>query len=101
MCIAWHQHINPGRKQLRPPYAFYFSGRNNVYLANKHFGFFRALLQSGYNVCWCIGSCVKSVILTCLNKDRRIHRTHQLYFLKGTCNGLINNMDLSKIIKGP
>jgi len=35
--LSWHQHINPGNSAARSPLAGYLWGRNEVYLAKKHF----------------------------------------------------------------
>lgn len=35
--ISWHQHINPGKAVVRSPLAGFLWGRNEVYLAKKHF----------------------------------------------------------------
>ena len=35
--LSWHQHINPGQAVARSPLAGYLWGRNEVYLAKKHF----------------------------------------------------------------
>lgn len=35
--LSWHQHINPGEAVVRSPLAGYLWGRNEVYLAKKHF----------------------------------------------------------------
>lgn len=36
---SWHQHINPAGRKLRSPMAFYYQGRNVVYLARKYYDF--------------------------------------------------------------
>lgn len=33
---AWHQHVNPGGKGQRNPYAGFLMGRNHVYIAGKY-----------------------------------------------------------------
>lgn len=35
--LSWHQHINPGKAMARSPLAGFLWGRNEVYLAKKHF----------------------------------------------------------------
>ncbi|HLN56057.1 MAG TPA: glycosyltransferase [Bacteroidales bacterium] len=35
--LSWHQHINPGKAVVRSPLAGFLWGRNEVYLAKKHF----------------------------------------------------------------
>jgi len=40
--VAWHQHINPPGRKIRPAYTGYLIGRNKVYLGYKHFGFKKA-----------------------------------------------------------
>lgn len=35
--LSWHQHINPGKAAVRSPLAGFLWGRNEVYLAKKHF----------------------------------------------------------------
>lgn len=41
--ISWHQHINPPGKNSRPGYSKYLPARNKIYLAYKHYGFFKAI----------------------------------------------------------
>jgi GT2 family glycosyltransferase len=36
--VSWHQHINPTSSLVRSPLAGFLWGRNEVYLAKKHFG---------------------------------------------------------------
>jgi len=38
--LSWHQHINPKHSVARSPLAGYLMGRNEIYLAKKHFGFY-------------------------------------------------------------
>lgn len=91
--IAWHQHINPSGKQQRMPYTSYLTGRNKVYLANKHFGLWGKINQMSYHL-FLFG---KGIIRNLFNREGLIH---QFYFLKGSYNGFVGDMDLSKIIKG-
>jgi GT2 family glycosyltransferase len=35
--LSWHQHINPGLSVVRNPIAGFLWGRNEIYLAKKHF----------------------------------------------------------------
>jgi GT2 family glycosyltransferase len=90
--IAWHQHINPGNRELRLPYVAYLQGRNKVYLAGKHFGFSRKYEQFLYHLFIFLVRFIRYFF------NKRI-RIYQLYFIKGSFNGLISNMDLSSIIE--
>jgi GT2 family glycosyltransferase len=90
--ISWHQHINQYQERFRPLSCLYLSGRNNIYLAGKHFGFLRKLIVFGYNFCL---SALK-IIYFSLNKKRMMYH---VYFNKGSCNGFIGNMDLSGIVE--
>jgi GT2 family glycosyltransferase len=90
--ISWHQHINPDNRESRLPYAAYLQGRNKVYLAGKHFSYFRKYEQFLYH----FFIFLKRFIRHYFNKERRLY---QLFFIRGSFNGLIGNMDLSGIIK--
>jgi GT2 family glycosyltransferase len=90
--ISWHQHINPHQKKFRSLTCFYLIGRNNIYLAGKHFGFFIKLITFGYNFCLSFLKIIKWFFL-----NRKVMIYH-LYFNKGAFNGFIGNMDLSGII---
>lgn len=41
--LSWHQHINPENRKNRMPYVGFLISRNKIYLAYKHFNFFKAL----------------------------------------------------------
>lgn len=86
---AWHQHINPGGKQIRHNYAPFLGSRNKVYLAKKHFGMIRGILQFFYFVALFLALSFKSLFAP--SKVR-------YYFFSplGAFYGLINNMKIPK-----
>lgn len=90
--VAWHQHINPKGGVSRLPYTSYLMGRNKVYLARKHFGFWRSLNQFIYH-CFLF---LKGVVKHMGDKEGLIH---QCYFMRGSYNGFVGNMGLSGIIQ--
>jgi GT2 family glycosyltransferase len=47
---SWHQHINPGNRKTRLPYVGFLIGRNKLYLAYKHFNFFKVLAVLFYQL---------------------------------------------------
>ena len=76
---SWHQHINPSGKKIREPYVGFLIGRNKLYLAYKHFNFYKVLLVFFYQIALFIKLCLKSDI---------INRKYNFYFLYGTFFGL-------------
>jgi GT2 family glycosyltransferase len=91
--IAWHQHINLEGLKKRQPYTFYLRGRNKIYLAGKHYGFCRKMVIFIYHLLLFSFFSLRDIF----NKENRID---QYNFLKGSYNGLIGRMSLSKIIRG-
>lgn len=90
--IAWHQHINPKERASRLPYTSYLIGRNKVYLARKHFGFWRSLNQLVYHLFMFLKGILKHI-------GDREGLIHQYYFIRGSYNGFLGNMGLSGIIQ--
>lgn len=89
---SWHQHINPPGNSIRLPFTSYLIGRNKVYLAQKHYGLFRGLVQFIFHLfLFCRG-----FIPHIFNKTIRLDR---YYFLWGSYCGLRNKMNLKHIIK--
>lgn len=88
---AWHQHINPNGKKRREAYTLYLMGRNKVYLALKHYGYYRQIEQFLFHVYIFL----RGYLVNLLNADTR---NYYLYFLKGSWNGLIGNMSLIGIV---
>lgn len=89
---SWHQHINPHERNIRLPYSSYLIGRNKVYLAKKHKGYFWGFIQFIYH----FYIFLKGWLLNIGNKEIRIDRQ---YFLRGSINGFLNRMNDNCIIK--
>lgn len=90
--IAWHQHINKGEKKYRNLYVPYLIGRNNMYIAKKHFGLWIVtnviIIHLLHFIVGCLAS-IKNVSLFQIKEN--------IAYLKGSFNGLIGNMDNSII----
>jgi GT2 family glycosyltransferase len=82
---AWHQHINPKNQTYRHPYSAYLIGRNKIYLGYKHFGKLKAIRIFFHHLFLVLKS-LKSII-----RNHEIRR-RQLYFIRGSFNGLLHNM---------
>ena len=89
---AWHQHLNAGGGKHRMFYTSYLMGRNKVYLAKKHFGFWRSAEQLAFHSFLFF----KGVVGNVFHKEKLMH---QLYFIRGSWNGFTGDMELGKIIK--
>lgn len=84
--LSWHQHINyPGKKTINPR-GYFFSGRNYIYLARKHFStvvvvktFFSRLTSAFVSLAACI-----------YHKKSKDEFKCAFAFLKGVFNGLFN-----------
>lgn len=89
---SWHQHINKGNNKYRNLKVPFLIGRNNMYLAKKHFGFsvmITVLLIHLFNF---IVGLLASI------KNLSIYQFRENFaYLKGTYCGLIGNMDNSLI----
>ena len=88
--LTWHQHIYPKGNKARSPLAGFFMGRNDIYLAKKHFKssivFFTILHKFTLALRMIVGSWIK-------NK----HKSEKLfayYLLVGAVAGVLN---LSKV----
>jgi len=78
---AWHQHINPPGKNIRPAYVGYLIGRNKIYLGYKHFNFIKAFRIFIFHFIQSTGGIVKSVFS---KEKRKFH----FYFLLGALAGI-------------
>ena len=73
-------------------YTSYLMGRNKVYLAKKHFGFWRSAEQLAFHSFLFF----KGVVGNVFHKEKLMH---QLYFIRGSWNCFTGDMELGKIIK--
>lgn len=80
--LAWHEHINPNKRNIRLPYSAFLIGRNKIYLGYKHFGFMRAFII----FCFHLYSFTKGLLLKIGSKQQR---QYQLYFLFGSFCGIL------------
>jgi GT2 family glycosyltransferase len=84
--LSWHQHINPGQSVVRSPMAGYLWGRNEVYLAKKHFTNGVILSNIMYRL--------KRSFITNLNAWARRKTVDEKrfwwYYLRGTFAGIFN-----------
>jgi GT2 family glycosyltransferase len=91
---AWHQHVNKSDSKSRIPLSGYLIGRNEIYLARKYFGnkvvFHTFLLRLSRAI-----RLIAAVNLKSRTKDEKIYA---LYYLRGVLAGLLNNMNLDKIL---
>lgn len=79
---AWHEHINPAKRNIRLPYSAFLIGRNKIYLGYKHFGFMRAFII----FCFHLYSFTKGLLLKIGSKQQR---QYQFYFLFGSFCGIL------------
>lgn len=42
--VAWHQHINPNKRENRLPYSNYLMARNKIYISKKSYNLFRTII---------------------------------------------------------
>lgn len=84
---SWHQHVNPNGTTRRLPFSSYLIGRNKVYLARKHFGFFRAI----YVFAMFVVNVVKGYVKCILRMQFERTKDYNWMFL-GAIKGLFNDM---------
>lgn len=89
---SWHQHINPLNRQIRLPYSSYLIGRNKIYIARKHYGRTKALIQLLYHLYIFAIGFFKNIY-------KKHNRQDRIFFLKGTFSGFFNKMSLKDIIE--
>ena len=63
---AWHQHLNAGGGKHRMFYTSYLMGRNKVYLAKKHFGFWRSAEQLAFHSFLFFKGVVGTILCVCI-----------------------------------
>ena len=90
--VAWHQHINPAKREKRLPFSDYMMARNRVYLGNKFCGKGRAIIIFVHMV-------VKSICRCIINVLRRKDCEGPLYAIYGSWNGLIGKMEIPSKMK--
>lgn len=90
--VAWHQHINPAKREKRLPFSDYLMARNKVYLGNKFYGKGRATIIFIHMI-------VKSVCRCCINIVRRKDCEAPLYAIYGAWNGLWRKMEIPTKMK--
>lgn len=88
---SWHQHVNPNGTTRRLPFSSYLIGRNKVYLARKHFGFFRAI----YVFAMFVVNVVKGYVKCILRMQFERTKDYNWMFL-GAIKGLFNDMRPNK-----
>lgn len=90
--VAWHQHINPAKREKRLPFSDYLMARNKVYLGNKFYGKGRAIIIFSHMI-------IKSVCRCTINFVRRKDCEASIYAMYGACNGLIGKMGIPEKMK--
>lgn len=89
---SWHCHVNANtQSNIRHPFTSYLIGRNKVYLAKKHFGFFRTVYVFIVYKCKCLVG-----ILTSILKGNKYLFKQNLWLFWGLVNGLFGNMKSNK-----
>lgn len=92
--LSWHQHINKGEKKYRNLYVPYLIGRNNMYIAKKHFGFTTVSVVALIHIFnFIIG------ILASIKNLSFFQIKENFAYLNGSYKGLIGNMDNSFMIQ--
>lgn len=84
--LSWHQHINPGHTVTRSPMAGFLWGRNEVYLAKKHFH--SAIIWS--NVWYRIKRSVRTNIGAWVKGKAYDEKRFWWYYMLGTLAGIFN-----------
>lgn len=83
---SWHQHIYSPNKVTRSVSAYYFMGRNHIYIAQKRCNIlvycFTTLDRLRH---YCI-----SMMVSLFHKDGRIRRENASYFLQGISDAVMN-----------
>lgn len=85
--VAWHQHINPQKRERRLPYSSYLIVRNKVYLGRKHYGKLRSFNIFLYFI-------IQQSLLLLRNKLKRRNILNEKYALLGAWNGLKGDMKI-------
>jgi hypothetical protein len=84
--LSWHQHINPDHAVARSPLAGFLWGRNEVYLAKKHF-------RSGVilsNICYRLKRSAATNIDAWVKGKTYDEKRFWWYYMLGTFAGIFN-----------
>jgi len=84
--LSWHQHINRGQTAVRSPMAGYLWGRNEVYLAKKHFG--PGVILS--NILFRLKRSLVTNLKAWINGRTSDEKRFWWYYLRGTFAGIFN-----------
>lgn len=83
---SWHQHINPNGLAVRNPVAGFLWGRNEVYLAKKHFRAGVIMSNIWYRLKRCLITNINAWIKGKTPEEKRFW----WYYLRGTFAGIFN-----------
>lgn len=84
--LAWHQHVNLNNSPIRNPRAYFFWGRNEIYLAKKHFGI--GVIWS--SITFRLKVAIRWNIYSILKKEDKKLRLCHLSYLKGVMAGIFS-----------
>lgn len=84
---AWHQHENLNQKTYRPPFSDYLTIRNKVYLAKKHYGFWKMIYVFLFFV-----FAKGLAYLNALIKKDKVKMEKAKWSLRGAFKGLVGDM---------
>lgn len=92
--LAWHQHINRNNSTSKSPMVGYLMGRNEIYLARKHFGI-REIL---YTFFLRFFRSIRLILAAYIKNEPKSHRKYAYHYMKGTFAGLLNNLSLNNYL---
>ena len=84
--LSWHQHINPGNSAARSPMAGFLWGRNEVYLAKKHFH--SGLVRS--NIWFRLKRSARTNLGAWIKRKPYDEKRFWWYYMLGTFAGIFN-----------
>lgn len=92
--VAWHQHVNPNNSDSKSPLSGYLMGRNEIYLARKHFGF-KTIMYTFLNR---FSRAIRFNIAALIKGKSKSVKKFSWHYLKGTFAGIFNQMNLKNNI---
>ena len=89
--IAWHQHVNLNKSDAKSPLSGYLMGRNEIYLAHKHYG--NKEILSAFIVR--LGKSVRFLGSALIKRKSTPQLKFSWFYFKGVIAGLLNNMKIN------
>ena len=92
--ICWHQHINANNSDSRSPLSGFLMGRNEIYLAKKHFGIIVIFLT----IVTRFKTAIRLIIAATIKQRSENVKLFNRYYLKGAFAGSFGINKLPKNI---